>query len=431
MFTQEQEKVVNQILENINKSAHPNTNRITYPYEIDYHRFVYRVGGLAGTGKTFMISELRKLLANIHGDKFSAAFVTFTGKASSVLNSKLKENNALFLQDFVGTIHSLVYRPELVYDKNLRKHVIVGWKRRPSDDLRHFNIIFIDEASMVSEKMWNDLMSYGVSIVAVGDYGQLPPVGDNGFSLMGKANYYLQDIQRQAMDSPITKLAHFVRQGGNIKTDVMYSPNVFCLSWNNEQCRELFYKAINDYSNDMVVLCGFNKTRVKINNLIRKKLEYENPEPYPGEKVVCLKNNHDLGIMNGNTATVVWVYPFIENTIKMTVELDGTGDFVDCCCGLKCFGKEKYDLYEKYNKSQGRRKYIGLSKQFTKAGYRNIDFFDYGYCISVHKSQGSEWDKIILFDERSGFWDNPYYSKWLYTALTRAKTKLFIIKDFF
>jgi hypothetical protein len=426
MLTSEQDKVVNDIIGKIGTRL-----KCHKPFEIDYKRFVYRVGGLAGTGKTFLLSELRRLLHSKYSTSFAAAFITFTGKASSVLAAKLKENNAEYGLDFVGTIHSFIYRPEFVYDKKLGKKVIVGWKRRPANELLDYNVIFIDEASMVSEKLWNDLMGYGISIVAVGDHGQLPPVGDNGFSLMGKANYYLQEIQRQAMESPIVKLAHYVRQGGKPKVNTMYGSNLFCLSWNDKQCQDMFYNSVENFSDDMIVLCGFNKSRVKINNLIRDTLGHSNPEPYPGEKIVCLKNNHDLGIMNGNTASVVWVYPFIQNTIKLTLELDGTGDFVDCCCGLKCFGKEKYDLYEQYG-SKGSRRYKPLPSKFIKAGYRNIDHFDYGYCISVHKSQGSEWDKIILFNQNAHYiWDDSYYSKWLYTALTRAKTKVFIINDFF
>jgi ATP-dependent exoDNAse (exonuclease V) alpha subunit len=71
-----------------------------------------------------------------------------------------------------------------------------------------------------------------------------------------------------------------------------------------------------------------------------------------------------------------------------------------------------------------------LSNYASDKGFPTIGFFDYGYCMSVHKSQGSEWQKVIVFEQRTKRWDDNYYAKWLYTAITRAKEKLFIIGDY-
>ena len=70
-------------------------------------------------------------------------------------------------------------------------------------------------------------------------------------------------------------------------------------------------------------------------------------------------------------------------------------------------------------------------QEAKKRGFDTFDYFDYGYACSVHKSQGSEWDRVILFEQRTHRWEDAYYAKWLYTAVTRAKKKLFIISDFY
>jgi ATP-dependent exoDNAse (exonuclease V) alpha subunit len=96
----------------------------------------------------------------------------------------------------------------------------------------------------------------------------------------------------------------------------------------------------------------------------------------------------------------------------------------ECLTANSQFGKVNYDIYEKTPEK------TKLWKEAAIIGY-DVDFFDYGYAISVHKSQGSEWDKVVLFEQRSQYWDNKMYARWLYTALTRAKKKLFIISDFY
>ena len=72
-----------------------------------------------------------------------------------------------------------------------------------------------------------------------------------------------------------------------------------------------------------------------------------------------------------------------------------------------------------------------LNEFAKERGFVGIDYFDYGYTLSVHKSQGSEWNRVIVFEQRTKHWDDNYYARWLYTAITRAKNKLFIITDFY
>ena len=377
------------------------------------------VGGFAGTGKTTIICELRKQLENMYINT-SVAFVTFTGKASSVLKTKLQNSDALYNNDYCGTIHGLIYQPKTKWDTKLKTYVVVGWKRRePSDIRRHVKLIIIDEASMVSKQTWKDLISYEIPIIAFGDHGQLPPIGDDfGFQLMKSPEFTLTEIHRQALNSPIIKLSKFIRDNGYIPFGI-YSPGVFKLSWRHPQCKKQ-WNGVSYADNNLQILCGFNQTRANLNDNIRTSLGYNQKAPYPDEKIVCLSNNHTTKIMNGQIGKVMWLMPG-DDAYRITVDIDN--EVYECYASDQCFGEVQYTMHDKSSKLKKSR-YSAMDN-----GFANLDFFDYGYVISVHKSQGSEWEKIILFEQRTKRWDDEYYAKWLYTAVTRARTKLFVIAD--
>jgi len=379
-----------------------------------YDLFTTSVGGYAGTGKTTLICELRKQLK----PETSVAFVTFTGKASSVLKKKLIENNALFSNDYVGTIHGLIYAPEVRWDRKLKTFVITGWKKKDRDDVVN-KIIIIDEASMVSKEIWKDLHYYEKPIIAIGDHGQLPPIGDNGFNIISKPDYKLTQIHRQAFNSPIIKLSAFIRKEGYIPEKI-YSPEVFKLDWNHPHCQKLWKRKIDFNDDNLIVLCGFNTTRANLNDIIRKHLGFKEHAPYPGEKIVCLSNNHYAQIMNGQIGKVLWLMAD-DDSYRITVEIDG--DIHERLVANTCFGQVQYTMYNKDSKHKN------INEKAVDQGFDKIDFFDYGYVVSVHKSQGSEWDKVLLFEQRTQRWSDEYYAKWLYTAVTRAKQKLMIISN--
>lgn len=383
-----------------------------------------KVIGYAGTGKTFLLSMLRKAI-DLAFPGIRVGLITFTGKASHVLENKLRENNVVFYGDFVGTIHSLIYRPLMKYDHNLKRKVIIGWTKKSKDEIM-IDLILIDEASMVSNSILSDLKSYGLPIIAFGDIGQLPPIGDTT-NILDNADYKLTQIQRQALKSPIIKLAHYVRKGGLIPVNKMYSNEVFKLSWNDSRCQKLFNDIeINDNS---IFLCGFNATRVRLNNMARTKLGFKHNEPYPTERIMCLRNNHDSKLMNGQISTVMWYMPEIKNGYRLTILPDGFDEPYETLAHNCCFGQEKYPLYELIGSYSKEIKDFG--REAKKRGFDTFDYFDYGYACSVHKSQGSEWDRVVLFEQRTHRWEDAYYAKWLYTAVTRAKKKLFIISDFY
>lgn len=378
------------------------------------------IAGYAGTGKTHLIGDI----ANDVKSKYSRlgiAFVTFTGKASSVLRRRLDEANVLTSRDhFVGTIHSLMYKPYFMVNSNGQK-VLAGWRRKNKDEIIYvYDLIIVDEASMVNQEIWNDLCSYGLPIIAVGDHGQLPPIGDK-FNILQKPDHVLRTIHRQALDSPIIQLSIAARKTGFIKPG-FYSREVFKLNWSDPRCQPLFDNV--EWDKNYIVLCGFNQTRVALNNRIRRKLGFNFEEPYPGERLICLKNNHQNKIMNGQLGTMVWFTPFNRDIHEMTIEMDDTSEMYNNLIHKFCFGKVNYE--GAYDLTTPKK----ISRITKRSEFNSVDLFDFGYAISVHRSQGSEWNNVILFEQRTGYWDDDFYRRWLYTAITRAKEKLFIISNF-
>ncbi|MBA3679254.1 AAA family ATPase, partial [Candidatus Saccharibacteria bacterium] len=163
------------------------------------------LGGYAGTGKTTLLAALRTIL-NTNRPEIRISFAAFTGKAALVLKHKLKTDNIMQRGDSVSTLHSLMYHSEGSKDS------APSWRKR--DELKA-DLIVVDEASMVSEEIWQDLLSFGKPILAVGDHGQLPPIGSN-FNLMDEPNLRLEKIWRQAADSPIISLATLARTSGEL-----------------------------------------------------------------------------------------------------------------------------------------------------------------------------------------------------------------------
>jgi exodeoxyribonuclease-5 len=232
---------------------------------------------------------------------------------------------------------------------------------------------------------------------------------------MHDPDFLLTEIHRQALNSPIIKLSRFIRHNGYIPFNIQ-SKDVKKTSWNVKEGQDIWDNI--EFAENMICLCAFNASRVNINNIIRKKLGYTKKQPYPGERVVCLRNNRDSGIMNGQLGSVIWYMPENKDLYRLTMYIDGEAEPYESICTDRCFGQADYSIYaDDVDKKKNSHK-----------GYM-IDVFDYGNCISVHKSQGSEWDKVVLFEQRTKRWDDKFYSRWLYTAVTRARYKLLVISD--
>lgn len=330
------------------------------------------LGGYAGTGKTTLIGVT---IDDLKQNKaIRVAFCAYTGKASTVLKSKLR----MMSDDYCGTIHGLIY--EMV-GKFAGKPI---FERRDHID---YDLIVIDEASMIDSQIFNDLQSYGIPILAVGDHGQLPPINGK-LNLMENPDIKLEQIMRQEEGNPIVRLATMARVSGDIPIGD-YGQNVRKIVGMN-YLRDFIVP-------DVIILAAMNKTRVNINHFMRSTLDLKDA-PKQGEPVICLRNNRFAGIYNGNISNLI------------SIKISG-----------------------KYYSIETDLPYSGtvLKEQFGSkytCNVEGVDLFDWAYCITTHKAQGSEFDNVILIEERMSQMDDDNWRRWLYTGVTRARKCLTIIK---
>jgi len=363
------------------------------------------LGGYAGTGKTLLLSIFRQKLFD-ENPKLKVAFCSFTGKAAQVLKYTLASQKALYKEDSVSTIHALIY--QAIDDEYGR---VMGWKKREGLET---DLIIVDEASMVSQLIWNDLQSFGLPIIVAGDHGQLPPVGES-FSLMDCLDIRLEQIHRQAQDSPIIKLSMLAREHGYIPVG-RYSPYVKKYSRQDPDINSITQELLEQWNEDTLFLVGRNKTRVKLNAEIRAIREVYNESTQPKDRVICVKNNWKTGIFNGMLGTIERIKPLTDGRGKVhwykTEIMMDDGTFYD----------GKISVHQ-FNNDTVLREVPGLD--FWKAG----DLFDFGYALTVHKAQGSQANKVVVFEERNQHQSDEDWKRWLYTAVTRAEKELVVIGE--
>lgn len=356
------------------------------------------IGGYAGTGKTTLITYIREKLKKEKVEK--VAFCAYTGKAARVLEHKLKESKTVYSKDSISTIHSLIYTALHGPDGE-----IIGWDKKEKIDTE---LIIVDEASMVDENIWRDLLSYGIPIIAVGDHGQLPPISGK-FNLMDAPNLTLQKIHRQAEGNPIIHLSIMARNEGKIHVG-NYGKGVRKLSRYDSDTGSEVEDEFMRFDNDVLVLCGYNNTRIKLNHQIRAHRGFESRGLEVGERVICVRNNHKEGIVNGMLGNIIKLYDSGEFHHFAEIAFD--------------FEKDHFKgdiLKAQIDAPSVVRKVEGLSYK------RTLNNIDRGYALTVHKSQGSQAKRVILFEERFSKMDDDQWRRWLYTAVTRAEEELLIV----
>jgi len=351
----------------------------------------FRLGGLAGTGKTTLIKNIHEHLKLNRED---IAYAAYTGKAADVMRKK----------GLIGasTIHGLMYAPIIDEDGMLTGFDRVGINRE-------IKLVVIDEASMVNLEIHEDLLAEDVRILYVGDYGQLPPVKSE-FNLMKKddLDYALTKIHRQAKDSGILQLAMQARMGHNIKPGT-YGKNKDAYVANSINVDSIM-KADQ-------ILCGKNDTRHMLNRVYREQLGYDDTFSEglnAGEKIIINCNNKKFSIYNGQQFIVLKRFGSKANPKMIVME---PHDYYNTDVKLN-------QAIKKYPSKLTRVFPFRFGNEFTDKSHAQID---YGYCVTVHKAQGSEWEKVIVFDENYIFRENA--KRWLYTAVTRASEKLIVVKN--
>jgi len=337
---------------------------------------VFRLFGYAGAGKTTLA---RHFAENAGGD---VAFAAFTGKAAHVMRQKGCTG--------ATTIHALIYRPSAADEDG-----------EPSFALRHdapaskAHLIIIDECSMVDEDLGRDLLSFGKPVLVLGDPAQLPPVKGGGFFTEHEPDFMLTEIHRQAADNPIIRLSMAIRAGEEF--DEL-----------SEECRVVSRRDISteEIMDADQILVGANKTRKRYNERLRELHSFSGPSPVAGEKLVCLRNNQKKGLLNGGIWTVARQMSPRGQRVRFSVTPEEGGKSVTA--------------------SVPRGFFLDGPESVPWSLRKSADEFDYGYALTVHKAQGSQWDNVVLFDESYMF--REHSRRWLYTGVTRAAERLTLVR---
>jgi exodeoxyribonuclease-5 len=337
---------------------------------------VFRLFGYAGTGKTTLA---RHLAEDVDG---KVQFAAFTGKAALVMRGKGCDD--------ASTIHSLIYRTRETADEAPNFEL---WDNAPASKAK---LIIIDECSMVDADLGRDLLSFGVPLLVLGDPAQLPPVQGGGFFTDAEPDAMLTEVHRQAQDDPIVRLSMEVRAGRRL-TPGDHGLTQVVTRANFDPARAL--------ETDQL-LVGRNATRRAYNGRMRQRLGYDDPLPLAGDRLVCLRNNKRKALFNGGLWKVTERAVSKSHIITMRLSSDDdTGGRAKVSVRPECFTGdiEKFDWLER----------------------KVYDEFDYGYALTVHKAQGSQWDDVVLFDESFAFQDAR--ERWLYTGITRAAKRLTVV----
>ena len=345
---------------------------------------MFTIAGYAGTGKTTIV---RHLIGELGLGHHQINFVSFTGKAALQLS---RNGNP------ATTIHRLIYNVEEKEDGSIK------FVKRGRSELSGIKLIVVDEVSMVSKELMIDLYSFNIPILAIGDHGQLEPIGENN-GLLNNPDVKLTEIHRQAQDNPIIHLSMLARSGQPIKAG-NYGDAVVLPKRHKLINAEMFTRADQ-------VLCSYNKTRRGLNKRMREVKGFTSPTIETGDKIICVRNNWEnevegIALTNGMIGTAERV---IERTDHLK-ELNFHPDFMEQ--SFETLTVPQHDV-------------LGMTNQMSKPEMK-LDRFDFAEAITVHKSQGSQWDNLVVWFEPMGTPETK--RRLLYTAITRAKEKLVLIQ---
>ena len=369
---------------------------------------LFQFDGLAGTGKSVVLNEI---LNRLKLEDHEVLPMAYTGQACTIMRKKGLPLSC--------TCHSGLFMAveEIAKDKNGKAIInkkfntpIVKWKFVPKDfHNSRIKLFIIDEAWMVPKRFKSFIDSTGIKVIATGDSGQLPPVGDDPGYLVDGNIYHLTELMRQASNSPIVYLANRARNGLPIDCG-KYGNDVFVI-FDDELDKNIML--ISD-----IVFCAKNSTRENINNIIRTDiLHYNTPYPQFGERVICRKNNWGLEVngiplVNGLTGCVISP-PDIGRFDGETIRIDFLPDLLN---------EPFKDIYINYNYLKA----TNSERESLKINpYLIGERFEYAYASTVHLSQGSEYDCGIYFEEP---FRQDMTNALNYTAITRFKNKLIYVK---
>lgn len=360
------------------------------------------IAGFAGTGKSTLV---RFLVEDLDLPEDKVVYACYTGKASLVLQQKGHKN--------AMTLHKLLY--------NSFKRKDGTFTHIPKAELDYpYEIIIIDEISMCPKYIWEQALKHRVHIIALGDPFQLPAIGEDN-KVLDSPHVFLDEVMRQALESDIIRLSMDIR---NKKPLQLFKGEDVQVIEQKDLVSGMYLWADQ-------IICGRNNTRRTINSQMRNMLQ-RTGDPQDGDKVICLKNYWDTinecgdPLINGMIGTLVNpVYGRDQGILGRPMKASFIPEFAN---EEQPFDFAMRDLDMDYKLiTQGNPTFAKDAKPIYRNG-KKVPYpmeFDYGYAITCHKSQGSEFNKVLLFEE---VLNREMHSRWLYTAETRAVSKIVIVK---
>ena len=368
------------------------------------------ISGYAGTGKSTLI---KFIIAALGLEPHQVCYVAYTGKAAQVLKQKGCPNPI--------TAHKLLYKAKPMPNGS--------YKFDPKSSLEgEYEIIVVDEISMLPKAMWERLLSHHVHVIACGDPFQLPPIDkDSDNHVLDNPHIFLDEIMRQAYDSEIIRFSMWIREGKPISEFPASGDQVMMIDQKD------VVTGMYDWADQ--IICATNSKRNQINTYMRD-IKGFGPEPEVGDKIISLRNqweffsagNDPAPLTNGTIGTIsytdlrtMWVPKYISHKpidFLFTTMVDENGDRFD-------FIPVDYKALKTGEKAlTGEQEYrLRKVKKYPDPPFE----FSYAYGITCHKSQGSEWGKVMVYEERFPF-DKTEHARWAYTAATRASEKLVWVK---
>jgi exodeoxyribonuclease-5 len=397
---------------------------------------VFRVFGYAGTGKSTLVSHA---ITDLGLDTScgpngipDVLFGCFTGKAAYVLRRKGVP---------CRTIHSLIYSVHEATEEELADvkakldiaemetrglsgleaqladakvealRLELKLMKRPrfalneDSDVRDCKLLVLDEVSMVGADMAADVLSFGKPVLVLGDPGQLPPIKGEGAFTDIKPDVMLTEIHRQAGESAIIRLATMARTYQQIPYG-KHDDFVWKMSRRDVMPEQLLCGG--------QVICGRNVTRLELNNAMRRKSGFVGDLPTgPTEKIICLKNDNQRGLINGMFIELDEIERIDDERFEATITADGENIIGG---SLRIYAGHFLDHAQRDPERLDRD--WKLRKPLVECTY--------GWAITCHKAQGSAWENVIVWDDHLGRTKEDR-ARWLYTAITRAETGLVIL----
>lgn len=339
----------------------------------------FYLAGFAGTGKSTLAMHLAE---GVDGD---VLFGAYTGKAALVMQHKGCRG--------ASTLHSLIYKLDEEGWGGEPRFVL-----NPASPVKGAALVIVDEVSMVGEELGRDLLSFGTPVLVLGDPGQLKPVKGEGFFTSHEPDVMLTEVHRQALDNPIVALSMDVRAGRPLRPGRYGESRIIT-------AREL---DTSDAIRADQLLVGRNATRQRYNQRMRHLNGFKGQLPNKGERLICLRNNKLNGLLNGQ----IWI---VENAFfsKKGAPGDVTLQITDEMSGWQVETTARIEDF------------LGEQIEMPWHVLQRYDRFDFGYAVTVHKAQGSQWDDVLLFDESGVFRDQR--ERWVYTGLTRAAERITVV----